>query len=178
MSTEPVPCAAPCATRRAVLAAAGAVGAAGVTAALTGCQTYGNESAAAPPPSAPASSSSTPPAAVRTKPPASKSAEPTEPADAGPPPLAKVSDIPVGGGKIFTSENVVLTQPTPGKIKAFSAVCTHQGCPVTEVGGGTINCSCHGSRFKISDGSVAGGPARRPLPEVAVKIQGGAVRLA
>ncbi|HEU4426527.1 MAG TPA: Rieske (2Fe-2S) protein [Pilimelia sp.] len=181
MSTEPAPCAAPCATRRAVLAAAGAVGAAGLTSALAGCQTYGNEAAAPPavqPAPAPLRSSAKPGSAARTKPPATEEPEATEPPDAGPPPLAKVSEIPVGGGKIFTNQNVVLTQPQAGTIKAFSAACTHAGCPVTEVDGGTINCSCHGSRFKIADGSVAKGPAGQPLSAVRVKVQDGAIRLA
>src|SRR6266496_996774 len=52
--------------------------------------------------------------------------------------LAKKSDIPVGGGKIF-NQAIVVTQPTAGDFKAFSAICTHQGCPVNEVKNGTIN---------------------------------------
>ena len=176
MSTEPVPCAAGCATRRAVLAAAGAVGAVGVAAALTGCQTYGKEAAAPPPePPAPAPTRSKPQAAGATRPPAEPPAPPPPPAA---PALAKVSDIPVGGGKIFADKNVVVTQPKAGTIKAFSATCTHAGCPVSEVDGGTINCNCHGSRFKIADGSVADGPAGSSLDAVRVKVSGGAIRLA
>jgi Rieske Fe-S protein len=68
--------------------------------------------------------------------------------------LAKTSDIPVGGGKIFKAEKVVVTQPKAGEFRAFSAICTHQGCPVGSVSGGTINCPCHGSKFKIADASV------------------------
>ena len=43
----------------------------------------------------------------------------------------------------------------PGTFMAFTAVCTHQGCIVGEVKDGTINCPCHGSKFKVADGSVA-----------------------
>ncbi|MHC3475109.1 Rieske (2Fe-2S) protein [Streptomyces sp. 7R007] len=92
--------------------------------------------------------------------------------------LARTSDIPVGGGTIFADEKVVVTQPKEGEFKAFSSICTHQGCPVTSVSGGTINCPCHGSRFHIADGSVAHGPAPRPLPEERVEVEGNSVRLA
>ena len=78
--------------------------------------------------------------------------------------LARTSDIPVGGGEIFADQGVVVTQPTAGEFKAFGPICTHQGCPVTNVDGGTINCTCHNSRFSIEDGSVKAGPATKPLP--------------
>jgi Rieske Fe-S protein len=87
--------------------------------------------------------------------------------------LGRTSDVPVGGGKIYVDEKIVVTQPSAGEFKAFSAICTHQGCPVTAVAGGTINCTCHGSKFSIEDGSVANGPATSPLSEVAVKVKGG-----
>ena len=74
----------------------------------------------------------------------------------------KETSVPVGGGVI--QGGVVVTQPTKGTFKAFSSVCTHQGCPVSNITGGTINCLCHGSSFSITDGSVQGGPAPSPLP--------------
>ena len=43
------------------------------------------------------------------------------------------ADIPVGGGKVFDALKVVVTQPTAGDYKAFSAICTHQGCTVSGV---------------------------------------------
>lgn len=69
--------------------------------------------------------------------------------------LAKTTDIPVGGGKIFKDEQVVVTQPEKDQFKAFTNICTHQQCPVASVSDGTINCNCHGSKFSIKDGSVA-----------------------
>ena len=86
--------------------------------------------------------------------------------------LAKTSEIPVGGGRIFRDEKVVVTQPQEGTFAAFSAVCTHQGCTVSEVAGGTINCKCHGSTFAVADGSVESGPATRPLDAKQVKVEG------
>ena len=84
--------------------------------------------------------------------------------------LAAAADVPQGGGVI--KGNYVITQPTSGQFKAFSKVCTHQGCDVNKVDGGLISCPCHGSQFSIVDGSVKGGPAPSPLPETQVKLSG------
>ena len=92
--------------------------------------------------------------------------------------LGPASDIPVGGGTIFADQKVVVTQPTQGDFKAFSAICTHQGCPVAKVSDGSIVCPCHGSMFSIEDGSVQGGPAPSPLPEVKIQVKGGEIRTA
>ncbi|WP_240617124.1 Rieske (2Fe-2S) protein [Nocardioides speluncae] len=72
--------------------------------------------------------------------------------------LAATSDIEVGGGKIFGDENVVITQPTAGEFKGFSATCTHQGCIFSSVEDGNIVCGCHGSMFSVEDGTNTGGP--------------------
>lgn len=92
-------------------------------------------------------------------------------------PLAKTSQIQVGGGQIFADQNVVVTQPSRGEFKAFSATCTHLGCQVASVSDGTINCPCHGSQFSISDGSVAGGPAPAPLPAMKITVSKGEITL-
>ncbi|GIH08630.1 iron-sulfur protein [Rhizocola hellebori] len=134
---------------------------------LAGCQAYGDEQVAEP-------AQQQPPAQAN----APGSSGPAAAPPAGAPALAKVADIPVGGGKVFADRKVVLTQPSAGVIKAFSAVCTHQGCTVEGVSGGTINCPCHGSAFKVADGSVAAGPAKRALPAVAVTVVDGAIKLA
>lgn len=89
--------------------------------------------------------------------------------------LVATSDVPVGGGVILSDRGAVVTQPTAGQFKVFSDVCTHMGCIVSSVEDGTIDCGCHGSRFHITDGSVAQGPASAPLPEFAAKVQRGQV---
>ena len=89
--------------------------------------------------------------------------------------LAKTSEIPVGGGKIFKDQKIVVTQPKKDEFKAFSAICTHQGCTVGTVANGTIDCPCHGSKFSVKDGSVVNGPAPSPLPPVAITVQGTAI---
>jgi Rieske Fe-S protein len=87
--------------------------------------------------------------------------------------IGTTSEVPVGGGKIFAAEKVVVTQPTKGDFKAFSAVCTHQGCVVSQISGEDIDCTCHGSKFSIKDGSVVSGPATRPLQEFTATVKGG-----
>jgi Rieske Fe-S protein len=73
---------------------------------------------------------------------------------------------------------VVVTQPTAGNFEAFSATCTHPGCPVKTVANGTINCLCHGARYSITDGSVvtaARGMSKsdqQALPKKTVTING------
>jgi Rieske Fe-S protein len=91
--------------------------------------------------------------------------------------LGAASDVPVGGGAIYTAAKVVVTQPASGQYKAFSAVCTHVGCLVNKVTSGTIDCPCHGSEFKITDGAVVAGPAPSPLPTRQIKIVDGQVIL-
>ncbi|MDW4908227.1 Rieske (2Fe-2S) protein [Streptomyces sp. ADMS] len=92
--------------------------------------------------------------------------------------LAATADIPVGGGTIFKDQQVVVTQPQEGEFKAFTSICTHQQCPVANVTGGTINCTCHGSKFSITDGSVTKRPATQPLAEKKITVTGNSIRLA
>ncbi|MET7417071.1 Rieske (2Fe-2S) protein [Streptomyces rubiginosohelvolus] len=138
------------ARRRTVLAA----GAAGAAALATGCGSSdgGGGDDASPTPSAPGD--------------ATGGAE-----------LARTGDIPVGGGTIFKEQKIVVTQPTEGDFKAFSAICTHASCLVSTVSDGTINCPCHGSKFSITDAAVEAGPATRPLPAEEISVSGGAIRL-
>jgi len=91
--------------------------------------------------------------------------------------LAKTSDIEVGGGEVFTDQEVVVTQPKAGEFKCFTAVCTHQGCIVSDVSDGTINCACHGSQYSIEDGSVVTGPATFPLAAEPITVSGDEITL-
>jgi len=143
--------------RRTVLACAGAA----CAAVLAGCSKYNsNNGGVAGSQPAPATSSSAAPAASGSG------------AAVAPAALASTSDVPVGGGKILADKKIVLTQPKSGEFHGFSAVCTHAGCTVGSVSGGTINCPCHGSKFNITSGAVVNGPAASPLPPVNIKVQG------
>jgi len=92
--------------------------------------------------------------------------------------LASTSDVPVGGCFVVAAAKVVVTQPTEGDFKAFSAVCTHQGCIVESSTDGEIPCPCHGSRFSLEDGAPSSGPASSPLSAVEVTVDGDSITLA
>jgi len=161
------------------------VGLAGVGGALAGCSTaavpYGADEAGVVPQDGPA------PSSVAMAPSTAPSSMATQ-GDSTPPKkreratvtgtvLGAAREIPVGGGMIFTTARVVVTQPARGQYRAFSAVCTHVGCILNQVTGGTINCPCHGSRFTITSGAVVAGPAPTPLPKKQIKIVDGMVVL-
>ena len=85
--------------------------------------------------------------------------------------LAK-SDVPEGGGVVIKDAKVVVTQPSAGEFKAFSAVCTHQGCEISEwvPKDQTLMCYCHFSKFSPGRaGEVMAGPAPRTLPLLPLK---------
>jgi Rieske Fe-S protein len=172
-------------TRRGVLLG---VGLAGLGGALAGCSTaavaYDANEAGVPPngpapggmPSSGAMTSQAAPGSRATpsrSAPARKKAKPKLTGTV----LGAASDIPVGGGAIYTAAKVVVTQPASGQYRAFSAVCTHVGCVVNKVTNGTIDCPCHGSEFKITNGAVVTGPAPSPLPARQIKIVDGHVIL-
>jgi nitrite reductase/ring-hydroxylating ferredoxin subunit len=92
--------------------------------------------------------------------------------------LVATADVPVGGGVALTDVKIVVTQPTEGEFKAFSAICTHQGSTIDKVEDGDMVCPLHGSRFSIKDGSVDNGPATNPVKEISIKVEGDQVVLA
>jgi Rieske Fe-S protein len=124
-----------------------------VATALAACTTYGKKPDATADPGTTTAAAAPPPGA------------PAAPANA----IAKTSDVPVGSGVIV--DEIVVTQPTAGVFKGFSAICTHAGCTVNKVADGTIDCPCHGSKFNL-DGTVANGPAQKPLEAKTVTVQG------
>ena len=124
------------ASRRAVLRGAGAAGAAGVLAAC------GDDTQSGPQPT---------------------STSPSGPEGRNTPVRIPIAVVPVGGGHIDFAGGVIVTQPEPGEFRAFDANCTHMHCNITWVADGLIQCPCHGSTFRISDGSVVNGPATRSL---------------
>ena len=123
---------------------------------IAGCATYGK------PPAAPAAEPAPTPGTA-----AAPAAAPVQA-------IARTADIPVGSGVIV--DDVVITQPAEGKFNGFSAICTHAGCTVAEVVGASINCPCHGSSFNL-DGTVAKGPASRPLDAKGIVVQGDSIAL-
>lgn len=152
------------ATRRCVLAGMGLAGLAGT---LTACGSGGTPSTAASASTAYNGSSGS----------GSGSGSSSGSGSGGTGALGATSEVPVGGGKIFDTAKVVVTQPTAGKYNAFSAICTHMQCTVDQVSNGTIDCPCHGSEFSMTDGQVMSGPAPSPLPRKSIDIRNGVIVL-
>ena len=73
------------------------------------------------------------------------------------------------------STTVIVSQPSSGEYKAFSTVCTHQGCQVQVQDSNRIVCPCHGSEYAVADGSVVHGPADAPLTSYPVQVKGGKI---
>ncbi|NYI72138.1 Rieske Fe-S protein [Naumannella cuiyingiana] len=116
--------------------------------------------------------------------PAEQEPEQRQPATPGSPPVdsgasgagIRAEDVPVAGGVVLPGVAVV-TQPEAGQFKAFSPVCTHQGCEVGEVSAEGIVCPCHFSVFSITDGAVVEGPAEQPLAELPASEADGMINI-
>jgi len=156
------------ATRRGVLAGVGLVG---LASAITACGAGTSSSTTA------AGSAAGSTGGAGTAVPASSAAAGGASSSSTTNALAATSKIPVGSGMIFPEPQVVVTQPTAGEFKAFSAVCTHMGCIVNQISNQTIDCPCHGSQYSITTGAVVSGPAPRPLPAKQIKVSGGSIFL-
>ncbi|MET9562885.1 Rieske (2Fe-2S) protein [Streptomyces tauricus] len=152
---------APALCRRTLLAA---LGGAGLAATLTACGGSDDKSSGSSSNSSSSSSSS--------------SSSDASTGSAGGAALAKTTDIPEGGGKVFADQSVVVTQPTAGEFKAFSTVCPHQQQRVNSVDNGVITCPAHGSQFSVTDGAVKKGPATSGLTAANIKVSGDSITLA
>lgn len=151
-------------SRRSVLAV-GAVGIPGI--ALVACSQAKAPAAEQP---AGSSSSGSPSGSSSGSAPATGSAGSSA---AGGKPLAKLSDIKVGGAisaKGADGGDIIITRPTETTVAAYSAICTHEGCTVKPAGK-ELDCPCHGSVFDLK-GAVLNGPAQRPLRAVQVNLSG------
>ena len=79
----------------------------------------------------------------------------------------------VGGTALVQSSlgSFLVARISQDAFSALTAVCTHEGCTITNVSGQTYICPCHGSEYNTS-GSVLKSPATRPLTTYATAFAG------
>ncbi len=84
----------------------------------------------------------------------------------------------VGGTALVQSTlgSFLVTRISDQAFSALSAVCTHEGCVITNVSGTTFICPCHGSQFSTS-GSVLRSPATRALTAFATTFANGTLTI-
>jgi len=90
--------------------------------------------------------------------------------------LASGALATVGGLAITQTSlgNFLLARTGDGTVTALTAICTHEGCTVSNMSGSQFVCPCHGSTFNTS-GGVANGPANRALQQFPTQVANGVV---
>jgi nitrite reductase/ring-hydroxylating ferredoxin subunit/uncharacterized membrane protein len=86
--------------------------------------------------------------------------------------LGGLTDIPEGGPtKVKAGINTLILVRTGETILALHEQCAHAGGPLSEgtLVDGCIQCPWHGSRFRLTDGHVARGPAMYDQPAYEVR---------
>jgi nitrite reductase/ring-hydroxylating ferredoxin subunit/uncharacterized membrane protein len=74
----------------------------------------------------------------------------------------------------------VLLVRADSRLYALADRCSHRGCLLHEGQlneDGTVTCPCHGSTFRLHDGSIVNGPATSPQPTFEVRANEGIVQI-
>lgn len=90
--------------------------------------------------------------------------------------IVALDEVPVGGVASVTIDRrpAFVARPDAETVRAFSAICTHQGCTVISAGE-ILLCPCHQSHYEPLTGAVTRGPAEKDLPSIDVHIEDGQV---
>lgn len=164
----------------------GSVG--GAAAALAACSTPSQPAAEAPAAEAPTSASTSAPTTTPEPAPAGSAPSPLT-SDLLPYPrikLGTVADLTNGAfSAVYPDKDspvqvlklgsaVVGGAGPDGDIVAYSALCTHMGCPVSyDAARQIFQCPCHFSQFDVErDAMMINGPATQHLPRVVLEVDG------
>jgi nitrite reductase/ring-hydroxylating ferredoxin subunit/uncharacterized membrane protein len=104
-------------------------------------------------------------------------------------------DWPTGWTAVLEEEALVEGKPTSvqaggsplllfrsnGAIHALIDRCSHRGCSLSDGQiddrSGTVTCPCHGSTFRLEDGTIVRGPATAPQPAFATRVRDGKIEV-
>jgi Rieske Fe-S protein len=87
---------------------------------------------------------------------------------------AKIQNVKADSGLVFRfgHEPAILVSGPDGKLRAFSATCTHLQCTVQYRNDlQRIYCACHNGMYDLNGRNIAG-PPPRPLTEFQVTVKG------
>jgi 3-phenylpropionate/trans-cinnamate dioxygenase ferredoxin subunit len=94
--------------------------------------------------------------------------------------VGRVEDVPEGEMRPFQvgGEDVAVAN-VGGALHAFSDICTHMQCLLTEgdLEDTIVTCACHGSQFDVTTGDVVNGPATEPVQSFEVSTDGGELKI-
>jgi nitrite reductase/ring-hydroxylating ferredoxin subunit len=94
--------------------------------------------------------------------------------------LMLASDLPEGKPvRQMLGEVPVVAVRADGAVHVLADRCSHMSGPLSdsELADGCLTCPWHGSVFRITDGSVARGPATAPQPAFEVREAGGTIQV-
>lgn len=89
----------------------------------------------------------------------------------------RLDELPVGESlqQAVGSNQILIYRESETSVRAYSAVCTHQGCIVgtSDTATDPFICPCHSSKFDKTSGEAIAGPAQRPLTKHDTSIEDG-----
>jgi len=89
--------------------------------------------------------------------------------------VAKKKDVVEGVPfcAVFEGKSIALFN-VGGTYYAIDSTCTHMGGPLCQgtLRGDVVQCPWHGSRFDVKSGKVVGGPAKKPVKQYKVQVDG------
>ncbi len=91
--------------------------------------------------------------------------------------IASASQLAPGAAMMFAypgpHDACLLVRLPDGRLVAYSQKCTHLSCAVVpEVEKGILRCPCHEGIFDLASGRNIAGPPPRPLPRIAIELDG------
>jgi 3-phenylpropionate/trans-cinnamate dioxygenase ferredoxin component len=89
--------------------------------------------------------------------------------------VGRADEVPEGEMRSYqVGGDDVAVANVDGELHAFSDICTHMQCLLSEgdLDGTTVTCACHGSEFDVTSGDVLGGPATEPVQSYELRVDG------